>query len=337
MSKRLLPRPALMSLAALVVAAPALAGCSDDGDKGPGVTAAFYPLAWASEQVAGDRFTVTNLTQPGGEPHDLEVDVASTAKLAEADLVVFERGFQPAVDDAVYENADGATLDAADVLTLRPFADHDHDHDHESEDTHGEDDHGHEHSEDEHSDEHSEDGHDHDHGDTDPHFWQDPLLMADLGDAIADELGEIEPDHAEEFEKNAAKLRSRLEELDQEYQAGLANCARDTVVVSHDAFGYLSRYGLHFEPIAGVSPDAEPTPAELADLTDQVKAEGITTVFFESLVSPAHAETIAQEAGVKTAVLDPIEGLTDETSDDDYLSLMRQNLDALKKANDCTA
>ena len=106
-------------------------------------------------------------------------------------------------------------------------------------------------------------------------------------------------------------------------------------MVSHDAFGYLSRYGIEVAPIAGLSPDAEPTPAGLAALQQLIRDDGITTVFGERLASPALTESLADDTGVDTAVLDPIEGLTDETSDDDYLSLMHQNLTALEEANGC--
>ena len=307
----------VLAAAALLPTALALTGCgaftedtatSEDGVQ---VATAFYPLQYVAERVAGDHASVDNLTSPGGEPHDLELTPQETADVANADLVMFEHGFQPAVDDAVETNATGELLDAADVLDLRPA-----DEDHAEHEEHADDD-------------------EHDHGDLDPHFWLDPLLMADLGDEVADRLAEIDPDHADDYAANAASLRSDLEDLDAAYADGLADCARDTVVVSHDAFGYLDRYGLHFEPIAGLSPGAEPTPADLARLQDLVRDEGITTIFSEALVSPRAAEQLARDTGVRTAVLDPIEGLSDETADEDYLSLMRSNLTKLEEANGC--
>ncbi|GAB3259659.1 metal ABC transporter substrate-binding protein [Nocardioides dilutus] len=305
-------------LTALVLAGSStlLAGCSafsgDDeaaDDGGVRVATGFYPLQYVAERVGGDLVTVDNLTVPGKEPHDLELTIQETATVAESDLVVFEHGFQPAVDEAVETSAEGAVLDASEAVDLRP-AD-------------GED--GHE------GEEEEED----DHGDLDPHFWQDPALVADLGDALADELAELDPDNADTFEANAADLRADLESLDQDYAAGLEGCDRDTVVVSHDAFGYLEKYGLHFEAIAGLSPDAEPTPADLARLQQLIEDDGITTVFGERLAPPALVDTLARDTGVTTAVLDPIEGLTDETEGEDYLTLMTQNLDALRKANGC--
>jgi zinc transport system substrate-binding protein len=296
-----------------LLAGTALSGCgalSDDGDSGNGrrIVAAFYPLQYVAERVAGDHFEVDNLTQAGQEPHDLELKVRQTAELTDARLVVFEHGFQPAVDAAVEENAEGEVVDVADVVDLQPFAEHED----------GEEEHG-----------------DEEHGDLDPHFWQDPLLMADLGDEIAARLGDLDSDHAADFTANAAALRADLEQLDGEYTEGLGSCERDTIVVNHDAFGYLTRYGIHLEPISGLSPGAEPTPADLGDLQALIRRDHITTVFSETLVSPKTADTLASDLGIKADVLDPIEGLTDETKNEDYLSLMRSNLQKLSEANGC--
>jgi len=292
--------PGVLALGGSVTACTAFSADTAGLDDGVQVAAAFYPLAYVAQRVAGTHATVENLTAPGGEPHDLEPTVGETAEVARADLVVFERGFQPSVDDTVDENAAGEVLDVADVVDLVPFRDHGVD---SPED--------------------------------DPHFWQDPLLLADVGDAVAARLGSVDPARADEYAANAADLRSDLTRLDHEYTAGLADCERDTVVVSHDAFGYLQRYGLHVETILGLSPDSEPTPADLARLQDLIRTEGITTVFSESLVSPAVAQSLARDTGVTSAVLDPIEGLTDATSEQTYLSLMRANLAALEEANGC--
>ena len=300
-----------IALATALASAALLAGCGgsdDSAGNGRSAVAAFYPLAWVTGRVAGDGWEVTNLTGPGTEPHDLSLDIQQTATLAEADLIVLEHDFQPAVDETVEANApDAEIVDAAEVVELMPASEHEH--------------------------EHEEAGHDH--GDLDPHFWQDPLLMADLGDAVADRLVELDPDGAAAYEDNAAALRTELEALDQEYVDGLARCERTTTVVSHEAFSYLARYGLQFEAIAGLSPDAEPTPADLARLQQLITEDGITTVFSERLASSKMADSLAGDLGLETAVLDPVEGLSDETSDDDYLSLMGQNLDALRKANGC--
>ncbi|MEO9323635.1 metal ABC transporter substrate-binding protein [Nocardioides sp. C4-1] len=308
-----------LTAAALVVATPGCAAFGDDAD-GTQVAAAFYPLAFVADRVAGDLAEVDNLTTPGAEPHDLELTIKETAVIAQADLVIHEQGLQPAVDEAVEQNAAGDVLDAAAVVGLQPFAD-DHD-------DHGGEDDGHD------EPHHEDDGHDHD-GGLDPHFWQDPLRMADLADAVADRLADLDPEHADDFAANAASLRADLEDLDAAYTDGLADCERHTIVVSHDAFGYLTRYGLEVAPVSGLSPDAEPSPATLGELQRLIEDDGITTVFSERLASPRLTRSLAADAGVTTAVLDSIEGLTDETADQDYLSLMRANLAALREANAC--
>ncbi|WP_299051669.1 metal ABC transporter substrate-binding protein [uncultured Nocardioides sp.] len=336
---RALLTPAALGLAAVLT----LSGCgaltgSDDGaaaasDGTPQVVAAFYPLAWATEQVAGDRADVSNLTTPGAEPHDLELGIGETAQVSDADLVVFESGFQVAVDAAVEENGPADTLDAAEVVDLIPASEED-EHDH-SEEGHSEEDHAEEEDHAHEDEAHSEEGDDHDHGDLDPHFWQDPVRMADLADAVAESLGDIDPDGAQTYTDNAEALREELTDLDTAYADGLASCERDLVVVNHGAFGYLGKYGLEFEAITGLTPDAEPTPAARAQIEELAREEGVTTVFSETLASPEAAQSLADDLGVEMATLDPIEGLSDETADQDYLSLMRSNLTALQAANGC--
>lgn len=279
-------------LLTLVVAA---SGCSAFSETGPsaedGVTvaAAFYPLAYVAERVAGDDAAVTLLTQPGTEPHDLELDVETTAAIAAADLVVFERGFQPAVDDAVEQNVEGLALDVTGAVEL--------------------------------------DG-------DDPHFWHDPLRLADLGDAVADELAGIDPDHADSYAAGAAALRDDLEALDEQFLTGLSDCDRDTIVVSHDAFGYLEKYGVDVAPLVGLSPDAEPTAAVLGEVQELIRVEGITTVFSEPL-EPDLVAGLASDLDLATATLDPVEGLTGATAGEDYRSLMESNLAAIQDANGC--
>lgn len=174
--------------------------------------------------------------------------------------------------------------------------------------------------------------------DDDPHFWLDPRLMARAVDAVANALAGAAPEHAEAFEANAARYKDELRQLDQELEQGLADCDRKEIVTSHAAFSYLAdRYGLSQLPIAGLSPEVEPDADRLAALTDAIDAKGITTVFFEDIVSPRAAETLAREAGVKTAVLSPLEGLSEEQLDagKDYVAVMRDNLAALRLALGC--
>ncbi|MDH2415542.1 metal ABC transporter substrate-binding protein [Nocardioides sp. CER19] len=313
----------LRTLAVVAVATAALTGCAafsdapsrpDDGEID--VVTAFYPLQFVAERVGGDLVNVSNLTQPGQEPHDLELSPKQTGEVALADLVVYEKGLQAAVDAAVRQSG-AETVDAAAVAGLEPMSHGGHD------------------DVDHHGSGETVDEEGHDHGDLDPHLWQDPLKLAKVADAVADRLATLDPSHASTYRSNAEALDADLTALDRDYTAGLADCERKTIVVSHNAFGYLTRYGIDIEPIAGLSPDAEPTPADLGRLHDLIESHGITTVFGERLVPAELAETLAKDLGVTTAVLDPIEGLTDETAHENYLSLMRANLAALKEANGC--
>ena len=163
----------------------------------------------------------------------------------------------------------------------------------------------------------------------DPHVWLDPILFSQVVERIGAELGD---------EDAARKLASRLRALDQDYREGLAECERRELVTTHDAFGYLAdRYGLEALPITGLSPEGEPSPQDLESAIDLVESRGVTTVFTEPLLSPEVGETVAREAGATTAVLDPLEGLTnDELSrGEDYFSVMESNLDALRAGLGC--
>lgn len=166
-------------------------------------------------------------------------------------------------------------------------------------------------------------------GKTDPHVWLDPVRFAQVIARIGAALGRP---------AQARALAARVLRLDGEYRRGLAHCARHEFVSTHAAFAYLAaRYGLHMVAITGIDPESEPTAQKLASLTALVRRDHIHTVFFERLVSPKLAQTVAREAHVQTAVLDPIEGLTPAEAKQglDYLSLMRQNLQALRAELGC--
>jgi zinc transport system substrate-binding protein len=300
-----------------------LAGCGaadgatgGGGDDGLTVVAGFYPLEWAAQRVGGDRVDVSSLTPPGAEAHDLELAPQDVAAVADADLLVYLDGFQPALDEAARNEAADTAWDAGQAADLVPIAR-----------------------------EATQEGgtaaepeaHASEEGAVDPHFWLDPVRLASVGDALADRLTEADPDGAATYEQNAAALRADLEALDTEMRAGLAGCAVDTLVTGHDAFGYLGdRYGLQVVGISGLSPSAEPSPAAQARIAELVRERGVTTVYTETLVDPAVAETVASEAGARTAVLDPIEGLTDESAGRDYLEIMRADLATLQQGQSCS-
>jgi zinc transport system substrate-binding protein len=292
-------------LAALTAAG--LAACSPaEADDRHDVVAAFYPLQFVAERVGGEHVAVSSLTPPGGEPHDLELSPSAVAGLGDADLVVYLSGFQAATDEAVSSTAPEHVVDAARAAGLevapdgtRPAT------------TGG--------------------------GSLDPHFWLDPTRLAAVGHQVADALAEVDPEHAAAYAAAADELAADLDTLDGELAAGLAACRGATLVASHEAFGYLAqRYDLHQVGISGIDPEVEPSPARLRDVAATVEAEGVETLFFEVLTSPKVTQTLADELGVGTAVLDPLEGLT---ADDgrDYLAIMRDNLDALTGGLVCAA
>jgi zinc transport system substrate-binding protein len=300
------------------------AGCGGAAEEGDSVVAAFYPLAYAAREIAPEGTTVSNLTPPGAEPHDLELTARDVERLRDASLVIYVGGgFQPAVEDAL-AGRNEPELDVLDAVALLPGAAP-----------------GHEEQQTEHGGE-----------ELDPHVWLDPLRYAAVVRSIAGALGRPQ---------SADPLVERLEVLDRELERGLAHCERREIVTSHAAFGYLAaRYGLEQVPLVGVTPEAEPSagdleqlveevrgtgvspeaelrPAELEEVIEHVEETGATTVFFETLVSPRLAETVARETGARTAVLNPVEGLTPEQEEDgiDYFDLMRENLATLRQALEC--
>ena len=301
-------------LAPLVAVPLLLAGCASDPGVAPGtvdVMASFYPLQFVAEQVGGDRVTVRSLTPPGAEPHDVELSPAQVSRIDQADLVVYLSGFQAAVDDAVAQTSPAHVVDAANDTTLMTPAEE----------------HGHE--------EGADEGEEHDHGALDPHFWLDPSRMPSVVDDVAKELSAIDPAGASAYAANAAALNQRFDDLDATFDTGLTTCETRTFVTSHEAFGYLAdRYDLEQVGISGIDPEAEPSPARLAAVEKIVREQHVSTIFFESLVSPKVSETLADDLGIQSAVLDPIEGLADPA--DDYFSIAERNLDALRMALSCS-
>jgi zinc transport system substrate-binding protein len=268
------------------------------------VVAGFYPLAYAAERVGGGLVDVHNLTPPGVEPHDLELTPNEIAEIDQAEVVLYlGRGFAPSVEDAV-PDAQGVTVDLLEGMPVRQGV------------PEGE-------------------------GQgpaVDPHVWLDPVLYRRVVDRTERALARARPRDSTTFKKGAGRFDRALARLDREYRRGLTGCARHVIVTSHAAFGYLAdRYGLVQEPISGLSPDAEPDPARLADLAALVRREGVTTIFTEELVSPKVADTLAREVGVATKVLNPLEGLTTEeaAAGEDYVSVMRANLKTLEQALGC--
>ncbi len=309
---RRLALPALALMAVGLLAACGGSATPSDGSTspstGPTIVAAFYPLAYAAEQVAGPDATIINLTPPGAEAHDLELTAQQVAQIADADLVLYIPGFQPAVDEAVEQQAGDRALNVTEAIELLPAEEHGDEHA-------GEEDHA------------ALDG--------DPHVWLNPLNMATIGGEIAARLSS-NSSIAATAEKGASDLRASMEALNAEWAAGTAACTIRDLVVSHEAFGYLAAaYGFTQVGIAGLSPEAEPSPARLAEVAKFVQDNGITTIYYETLVDPKVAQTVAAETGAATAVLDPLEGLP-EGYVGDYVTVMKDNLAQVRTGQGCT-
>lgn len=330
-----LPRglTAVLALPLLLAACGGSGDGTDEGADGDGlrIVTAFYPLEYATERVVGDveGVEIETLTAPGVDPHDLELTPRQVGGVQEADLVVFSGGMQAAVDDAVAGQAPDHSLDVATVVDLTETGHAGHDH--------GDD--GDDHNEgDDHNDHHHGDDHDgHDHGGIDPHFWLDPDRYAAATEAVAEELAGLDPDHAQTYRDNAAEFTAELAELDEEFADGLAQCERDTIITTHEAFGYLTdRYGLEQVGITGLSPEAEPSPARIAEVSRTVSDLDVTTIYSEVLLGSDLADVISSETGVEILVLDPIEGLTDASAGTTYTEVMRANLEAMQTGLGCS-
>ncbi|MFE0255207.1 metal ABC transporter substrate-binding protein [Streptomyces sp. NPDC059010] len=293
-----------------------LSACSSDSAAAGNtekfdVVASFYPLAFLAEQIGGDHVKVTSLTEPGQEPHDLEVSARQRGQIEESDAALFLKGLQPSVDEAVEQSGLKTKIDAADLTSLEQHgsevgghaAEHDEEHGHEEE------------------------------GGKDPHIWLDPVKYAEVAKGVGAAFEKGDPDHAADYRKNTEALVKKLDQLNTRYKDGLAKTGSKVFITTHAAFGYLAeRYGLTEEAIAGLDPESDPSAARVKDLEKMAKADGVTTVFYETLVSDKTAKTIAADSGLKTDVLDPLEGITDRSRGDDYFQVMESNLKALQTA-----
>ncbi len=311
--RRLIPATAVAGAVTLgLVTLSACSGTSDAADKNSAgkldVVASFYPMQFLAEQIGGGHVAVNTLTKPGVEPHDLELKPKQIGELGEADVILYLKGIQPAVDDAI---AQAGVKNTVDATTLTKLEEHGTEvgHDHEGEEAHE-----------------GEAG-------ADPHIWLDPVKYAEVAKGVGSALEKADPDHAADYEKNTEALVKKLGALNTEFETGLKNTATKTFITTHSAFGYLAeRYGLEQEGISGMDPESEPSPARIKELQDVAKKDKVSTVFFETLASDKTAKTLATDTGLKTDVLDPLEGITDKSKGHDYIEVMRSNLAALKTA-----
>ena len=337
MSKRILAAAcaAATALALSACTSTATSGDSSSKDGKLAVMASFYPLQYLAEKIGGEHVSVTSLTPDGAEPHDLELSPKMVDSLSSADAVVYLAGFQSAVDEAIEQQAPKTVIDvspAAELVEAGTDANHPsedeeeatdeaqsgeteaHDHDHE----------GHDHE-----------GHDHHHDmSADPHFWLDPTRMAKAATLVGDKLAEADSAHADVYKANAKALADELNTLSDTLVTKTSSCKVKTFVTAHTAFGYLAdRTGLTQVGISGLDPESSPSPARLAEIAQIAKEQGVTTIFTEALIDPKVAQTLADDLGITTAVLDPIESQTDASKD--YAAVMQANIDALTKANNC--
>lgn len=288
---------ALLGLAAITACSPAAQDDTVD------VLTSFYPLQYVAEQVGGQHINVTNLTPGAADPHSIELSPARIREIGDADLVVYLSGMQPATDEAVEARPPERLLDTAEAAGLEAGPNG------------------------------SGAGMS---GSTalDPHFWQDPTRLADVAEDVAANLSEADPDNAADYTANAETLGAELRALDEDYRTALEPCAGATLVVSHEAFGYLAeRYDLVQVGISGIDPEAEPSPARLRAVRSVALADDVQTIFFEVITSPKVTKALAEDLGISSAKLDPIEGQSDP--DADYMDIMRENLAALEEGLVC--
>ncbi|MFV0430028.1 MAG: metal ABC transporter solute-binding protein, Zn/Mn family [Arachnia sp.] len=338
-------------------AALALVGCSTPSDttatSGPDdavvIRTEVYAFTWIAQQVGGERVSVEQIIPTGADVHHYELSPKEVAELSETDLVVTSDGVATAVDDAVTEAQPANVIDATDYVDVLAADEHAHDEhaddehaddehadDEHADDEHADDEHADdEHADDEHADdEHADDEHGHDHGSFDPHTWLAIDQMPEVVTAVADTLSEIDPEGAETYAANAEAVNAELTSLDEQYRTGLATCERDTIVVTHPAFGYIANaYGFTQVGISGFDEDTEPSPARLAEVKDIAADTEATTIFLANTSNPKVADVLASELGLDTAVLDTVTG---EVDGKDYLSSAEENLDALKAGLGCS-
>lgn len=274
------------------------------------VLASVYPVYEFVRQVGKDKVDAAMLVPAGAEPHEWEPSAKDLIHVKQAKLFFFHgANFEHWISKVTAQDVLGSTtaVEVSKNVELRESAPHNHGHEEAGHEAH----------------------------EVDPHVWLDPVLAQKEVTNIAEALAAADSANAAYYRDNAAKYNAELNKLHQEYQNGLQNAKKRTIVTNHAAFGYLAaRYNLEQEAIMGLSPDAEPTPDKMAEIIKLCRERQINYIFTETLVSPKTAETLAKEAGAKVLVLHPVDALTPSelSQGKDYLSLMRDNLVNLKQA-----
>lgn len=298
----------LIIAAILIISTFNLLGGAKNADSE--VAASFYPLYFFASEIAKDKARVSNITPAGVEPHDYDPTPSDIARIQKSKLLIVNgAGFEPWLDKIRGELDGVIIIDTSEGVGLEEGR-------HEDED-----------------DEEREDE-----SSMDPHIWLNPQLAKLQVDKILQGFMEFDPGSKDFYEANAEELRQKLDELDNKFKQGLSVCEKNSFVTSHAAFGYLaSAYNLTQVPISGLSPDEEPSPAQMAAVTRFVRENNIKYIFFETLVSPKLSETIAKEVGAQTLVLDPVEGISNDdiAQGRNYFTVMESNLLNLQTALEC--
>lgn len=324
----------------------ALSGCTGSQPKQAmedgkiNVVASFYPLYDFASKIGGAHVNVINLVPTGVEPHDWSPKGQDMSNLSKADLFIYlGAGFEGWVNQTLssLDQKSGMTaVEASKGITLIPGTEDGHDHGHEEKGNGHDDDAAQDAHKDEHQDEH-EDEHQDEHNESgmDPHVWLSPVNAKIIAQNVKDALIKVDAANQADYEANFKKLADQLDELHNQYKEKLAGTSKKEIVVTHQSFGYLAKeYGLVQKSIMGLTADAEPTSKDMQAILKFIKDNQLKYIFFEELVSDKMARTLANDAGVETLVLNPIEGLTEEQvkQGEDYVSIMQNNLNNLLKA-----
>jgi zinc transport system substrate-binding protein len=299
-----------------------------------------YPLEDFTKKIGGDFVQVESILPANVDAHSFEPTTKDMIKLASSDLFIYTgAGVEGFADKAVeaLKNEKVTIVKAAEKIELLS-AESEHEHEEGAEEQ------SHESDEetadvhnygDEQSEEHSEEGEEHGHEDKDPHVWLDPTLSIQLAENIKNALTEKLPDQKEEFELNFKSLKEDLEKLDHDFNQTVENAKTNYLLVSHAAYGYWeNRYGIEQISIGGLSPSQEPSQKEIQEIIEESKTHDIHYVMFEQNVSPKVSEIIQKEIGAESLTLHNLESMTEEDKEnkEDYFSIMRRNLENIKKA-----
>ena len=175
-------------------------------------------------------------------------------------------------------------------------------------------------------------------GATDPHYWLDFANMQMVANVVTKELIELFPQNKKLYLHNKEEYIAMLQKLDKIYREKLSNCRVNTVVVSHNALGYLAKnYGFQVESLTGLAPEAQPSAQDVTRIMQDIQKEGATTIFFENFVNDSVIKRIAKDTHIHLDVFQPMGNITKDEANAHltYKDIMYKNLDKLSKALMC--